>query len=359
MKKRLSALLLVFAMLCMLPACSAAPKTQNIPDQKEDATVREYTDSCGRTVTLPETISKVAVSGPLAQIYAYPLCADLLVGFSSDFSSEAQKFISAEYLSLPTIGQLYGGRGTLDLEALLAAAPDVVIDVGESKGSMAEDLDALSEQCGIPFVHIEATVETAAEAYRCLGELTGRTEKAGQLASWCVSTLANIDAMMERIDADSARRDIIYCLGDKGLNCLARGSFHANTVNKMGNNVAVLGDVVSSGLGNEIDMEQLLIWDPDVIIFAPDSCYENVAADETWQQLSAVKSGNYYKTPIGPYGWLASPPAIQQYLGMLWLGAVLYPEYIDYDLKESVSEYYALFYNYDLSEEDYLEMISR
>lgn len=359
MKKRLSALLLVFATLCMLPACGAATEAANPSGRSEKMPLREYTDSCGRTVTIPETISKVAVSGPLAQIYVYPLCADMLVGFSSDYSAEAQKFIPDEYLSLPTIGQLYGGKGTLDLEALLAAAPDVVIDVGESKGSIAADLDALSKQCGIPFVHIEATVETAADAYRCLGELTGRAEKAGQLASWCENTLTDIDAMMERIDADSARRDIIYCLGDKGLNCLASDSFHARTINRLGNNSAVLNDAVASGLGNEIDMEQLLIWDPDVIIFAPDSYYESVSSDNAWQQLSAVKNGKYYKTPIGPYGWLASPPAIQQYLGMLWLGAVLYPEYIDYDLKEAVTEYFALFYNYELSDADYLELISR
>ena len=33
------------------------------------------------------------------------------------------------YISeLPELGQLYGGKGEMDLEALLAADPDVVID---------------------------------------------------------------------------------------------------------------------------------------------------------------------------------------------------------------------------------------
>lgn len=321
--------------------------------------MRCFTDSCGREVILPVNITKIAVSGPLAQIYVYPICSDLFVGFSTDFPEAAKKFIPGEYLTLPIIGQLYGGRGTLDLESLLAASPQVVIDMGESKGSIAGDLNSLSEQCGIPFVHIESTVETAGDAYRMLGELIGRTEKAEELALWCESTLSDIDSIMTRVDADNARRNIIYCLGDKGLNCLANSSFHAVTVNRLGNNVAEINEAVSSGLGNEIDMEQLLIWDPEVIIFAPDSYYDRVAGDETWQLLNAVKNGEYYKTPIGPYGWMASPPAIQQYLGMLWMGAVLYPEYIDYDLKEEVTDYFSLFYNYELSEADYIEMISR
>lgn len=84
---------------------------------------------------------------------------------------------------LSPASQLYGGKGEMDLEALLTAAPDVVIDVGEIKSSVAEDLDVLTEQTGIPFVHISATVQTAPEAYRLLGQLLGRVDKAEELAS--------------------------------------------------------------------------------------------------------------------------------------------------------------------------------
>ena len=218
---------------------------------------------------------------------------------------------------------------------------------------MTEDLDSLSEQTGIPFVHINATVTTAAEAYRQLGELTGKTEKAEELASWCETTLADINAIMARVDADNARKRIIYCLGDKGLNCMAEGSFHAETVNLMGENVAQLTDVTPSGAGNEIDFEQLLLWDPEVIFFDVNSAYSEAGSDPAWQQLSAVKNGSYFEAPYGPYGWLSSPPSVQRYLGMVWLGAVLYPDYIDYDLETVVKEYYQMFYGYELSDEDY------
>lgn len=110
MKLRLTVLILVFAVLFSLSACSTAQIVHNAFERADDMAVREYTDSCGRTVTIPEAISKVAVSGPLSQIYVYPLCADLLVGFSSDISSEAEKYIPDEYFSMPKIGQLYGGE---------------------------------------------------------------------------------------------------------------------------------------------------------------------------------------------------------------------------------------------------------
>ena len=348
MKKIIILFLVLSLLLC---ACGPA----NIPSAGE---TQEFTDSTGRTVTLPASITKIAISGPLSQIYILPLAGDLLVGVSTAYAEDAQTYLPAYIYEKAEIGQLYGGKGEMDLEALLAAAPDVVIDIGEPKKTTADDLTALTEQTGIPFIHIDATVATAPEAYRILGKLLDREEQAEELAVWCEDTHAMISAMMAKVDADGARKTLLYCLGDKGVNVIARGSFHAETINLMSDNLAVVEDVVSSGAGNEVDLEQILLWDPDVLIFAPDSCYEDIAASEQWQSIAAVVRGDYYKTPSGPYGWLSSPPAVQRYLGMLWLGELLYPGYAEYDLQEKVTEYYKLFYGCDLTSEMYQNLMA-
>ena len=280
-----------------------------------------FVDSTGRQVPVPPKIEKIAITGPLSQVYILPLAGDMLAGVSNAYAEDAEQYLPAYISEKAEIGQLYGGKGELDLEALLAAAPDVVIDIGEPKKTIAEDLTALTEQTGIPFLHIDATVRTAPEAYRTLGKLLGREEKAEELARWCETTYANAEALMAKVDEAGVRKSLLYCLGDKGINVIAEGSFHAETVNMMSKNLAVLEDVVSSGAGNEVDLEQILVWDPDVIIFAPDSCYKSISSTPEWQSISAVASGNYFETPYGPYGWLSSPPAVQRYLGMLWLGA--------------------------------------
>lgn len=310
-------------------------------------------DDCSRDVKLYADISKIAVTGPLSQVYILPLAGDMLVGVSNSFSVDAEQYLPAYIFEKTEIGQLYGGKGEMDLEALLSAAPDVVIDIGEPKGTMADDLNALTEQTGIPFFHVNATVKTAPEAYRKLGELLNRQEKAEELAVWLEETYAMIEELMARVDADNARKTLLYCLGDTGTFVLAEGSFHSETVNMMSRNMAQLSEVVSSGAGNEVDLEQILVWNPDVIIFAPDSCYDTVGEAPEWQSVEAIASGSYYKTPYGPYGWLSSPPAVQRYLGMLWLGQLLYPEYVTYDLQEKVTEYYQLFYECDLTDEMY------
>lgn len=319
---------------------------------------QEFTDSTGRTVSLPAKITRIAISGPLSQIYILPLAGDMLVGVSTAYAEDAQSYLPAYIYEKAEIGQLYGGKGEMDLEALLAAAPDVVIDIGEAKKTTADDLTALTGQTGIPFIHIDATVATAPEAYRILGKLLGREEKAEELAVWCENTYAMITDMMMQVDAAGARKTLLYCLGDKGVNVIAKGSFHAETINFMSDNLAVVEEVVSSGAGNEVDLEQILVWKPEVIIFAPDSCYEDIALSPQWQSVGAVAQGNFYKTPTGPYGWLSSPPAVQRYLGMLWLGHLLYPEYTEYDLQEEVTAYYKLFYGCDLTDEMYQKLIT-
>lgn len=367
MKRSVLCLLLVLCLV--LAGCSsAAPAETTAPAQAQAPAVttapaetaagtREFTDSTGRTVTVPAEITKIAISGPLSQVYMIPLAGDLLVGVSSAYAENEALYLPDYLTSLTEIGQLYGGKGEMDLEALLAVAPDVVIDVGDSKDTVKQDMDDLTEQTGIPFVHIDATVESAPEAYRTLGVLLGREEKAEELAVWCESTYDGMVEMMKKVDADGARKTMLYCLGDKGVNVIAKGSFHAETVNLMSDNLAVLEDVVSNGLGNEVDLEQILTWNPEVIVFAPDSCYDDIAGDPQWQSIDAIANGNYYKTPYGPYGWLSSPPSVQRYLGMLWLGALLYPDYIEYDLQGEVTEYYKLFYNCDLTDEMYQNLM--
>ena len=348
MKKQFFCIILVLSVL--LSGCG-----QGMPGGS--TATREFTDSTGRTLTIPAEITKIAITGPLSQVYILPLAGDMLVGVSNEFSEDAALYLPEAIFTKAEIGQLYGGKGEMDLEALLSAAPDIVIDIGEPKGTIGDDLTALTEQTGIPFVHIDATVATAPEAYRMLGQLLGREDKAEEIALWCETTYTDISAMMDKVDADGARKTLLYCLGDKGVNVIAEGSFHAETINMMSNNLAVVEDVVSGGLGNEVDLEQILVWDPEIIIFAPDSCFEAIADDPQWQSVSAVAAGNYYKTPYGPYGWLSSPPGVQRYLGMLWLGELLYPEYTNYDLQEEIIEYYKLFYGCELTDEMYQALL--
>ena len=313
---------------------------------------REFVDSTGRTVLVPDEIEKVAVSGPLTQIVLFALCPEKFVGISNAWDKTAEKYLPTEYYDLPLLGQLYGGKGELNLEALLASGAQVVLDVGEAKKSIKEDMDALQEQTGIPFIHIDAYTATMGDTYRMLGELLCDEEKAHMLGAYCDDIYARMTDLADKVE----KVDLLYITGE-GHNVIAQGSYHAEIIDMLANNLAVVDEPSSKGTGNEVDMEQILAWDPDFIIFSPDSVYGLVADDPVWQTLGAVQNGNYVEVPFGPYNWMGFPPSVQRYLGMLWMGAVLYPDAVDYDLFEEVRNYYDLFYHCELSEEQFNELM--
>ena len=355
----LAALMFAAALGCQAPAAQTptpAPVQTVAPTGTEmpAPTHFMFTDSVGRTVEVPTNIEKVAVSSPLAQIALFALCPDKLAGIASAWDASAEQYLDTAYYNLPELGQLYGGKGELNLETLLASGAEVIIDVGEPKGTIVEDLDALQAQVGIPFVHITATTANMGEAYRKLGELLNMPEEAEALAAYCDEVFARTNALAK--DVSKAR--LLYCLGDAGQNVIASGSFHAEVIDLLSDNLAVVAEPSSKGSGNEVDMEQILLWNPDVIIFQPGSIYETAAADPAWAQVNAIKNGAYYEVPFGPYNWLGFPPSVQRYLGMLWMAKLLYPEAAQFDLYAETARYFGLFYHSQLTQAQYDALVA-
>ena len=80
MKKTIILFLVLSLLLCACGPAGVTPVGET----------REFTDSTGRTVTLPASITRIAISGPLSQIYILPLAGDLLVGVSTAYAEDAQ-----------------------------------------------------------------------------------------------------------------------------------------------------------------------------------------------------------------------------------------------------------------------------
>lgn len=310
---------------------------------------RLFTDSTGREVTVPAKITRIAVTGPMTQHVVFALAPQMLVGISSQWDEAAKPYIPEKYHSLPVIGQLYGGKGTMNLEALLAAEPQLVIDVGEGKGSIAEDMDQLTQQTGIPFIHIDADLQTFDKAFVTLGELLGLENEAARLAAFCQRACQL--AMGAASKGEKVK--LLYIVGEEGLGVIAKDSYHASVIDWMSDNQAVVDSPSSRGTGNEVDMEQLLLWDPECIIFSPGGYYAAASEDPLWQNLTAIQNGRYYEAPGVPHNWMGFPPACQRLMGLLWMGEVLYPQAAEYDLYEELHTYFELFYHSDLSAEQF------
>lgn len=352
MKKRIIAMLLA---ACLVMTMATACSNVGASASNENATT-SFTDTTGRTVDVPTKITRIVPSGSLAQMALFALAPEKFVGITSAWTDLNKQYLDTKYLELPVLGQFYGMKN-LNLEEVAKVDPQIIIDIGDAKKTVVEDMDTIQAQVGIPAVHIEGTMDKMPEAYRTLGKLLGMTKEAEALAKYCEGVNNDTKTIMDKV-GETGKVKVVYCMGDNGLNVIAKGSIHAEVIDKVGNNVAVLDTVTSMGTGDTVSMEQLMLWDPDVIIFAPGSIYSTVASDPTWQQLTAIKNGKYYEVPNGPYNWMGGPPSVNRYMGEIWMTQLLYPDQAKYKMYDEAKEYYKLFYHCDLTQDQYNALVA-
>ena len=370
MKKTL-ALLLALVMLFSLAACGAAeptpaepapaateePAATEAPAEEPAAETVMFTDSCGREVELPANITKIAPSGTVATMILAAFAPEELVCAGTKVSENQVPYLYDGIADLPVTGQLYGGKATLNLEELLATGAEVIIDLGDFKKSIADDLTALQEQTGLPCVFIEADLAHLADAFRTLGTILGKEERGEELARLVEETMTMAAENSAKITEDQ-QLSVLYSSGSDPLGTNAEGSSQAQALGIVGaKNAVVLEDVSNKGGGNMINMEQLYNFDPDVVLVTDAAALEIIETEAAWQELRAVKDGRVYTVPCDPYCWLSAPPSMNMILGVWWLGNLLYPEVYDYDMTAKAQEIYKVFWNYDLTAEKAAAML--
>ena len=328
-----------------ISCCTGAESPYKSPSVTPDDTYI-FTDSSGREVELPRNIERIAPSGPLAQIVLYTLCPDKLVGFASDISDDQFNYIDKKFASLPVFGNFYAD--TLNLESVMVANPQIVIDIGEIKPNIADDMSGIEEKTGIPTIFVHMEMDSMLSAYETLGEVTGETEQAQKIIDYIEKTLAETELQADAISEDE--RVKVYYGQDDGLTAVVSGTVHSDVIDTVGGfNVAEVEESVRGG-ASLISMEQLMVWNPDVILFAPGSIYDSVTELVEWQELSAVKTGQFYEIPDGPYNWMGRPPSVNRVLGIKWLSNLLYPDIFQYDMEKETKEFYQLFYHCDVTD---------
>lgn len=359
------AAVLAAALLCLgvafaFTGCSTSDGASSASSSASEAAsseTREFTDDLGRTVELPAQIDRIAPSGSTANQVLLTMAPDKMVGLATDPSEAELKYYGDELADLPVFGSAFGGKGDINREALAAADPQVIIDTGEAKDGLTEDMDTLQEQLGIPVVFVECAIDDYGAAYETLGELLGMEDRGNELAEYCRNAYSEVEEVMASIPEEE-RANVLYILGEDGTNVLGKGTFQAQVVDMCANNLAVMDNPSNQGQGSETSLEQIALWNPDTIIFAYGSIYDTVADDPAWDGIAAIDNGSYYEAPGTPYNWLNYPPTVNQVMGMQWLPRLLYPDKFDDSIADVTKSYYQTFYGYELSDEECNELIA-
>lgn len=317
---------------------------------------RTITDMAGRTMTIPNEITSVFSTGSNTTIYIYTLAPELLLGWNYELNDAEKGIILEEYHDLP----VFGMGDAVNYEAVIAANPTIAVNVGTINEAMISECDTLSEKLGIPVVAVDGNLEAAPEAYRFMGELFGLEDRAEQLAAYAEKTFDDI----EKLDIPEEERvRVYYGNGEDSLETAPAGSSHAQILD-MVKAVNVADLEMGDGSRVQISAEQLLAWDPEVIVLIGEpkadlsgsEAAEQFMSNPDFATLKAVQDQKVYGAPNLPFSWVDRPPGPNRIVGIRWLSGLLYPDALSFDVDEEVMEFFRLFYHVEITE-DQLEAL--
>jgi iron complex transport system substrate-binding protein len=297
------------------------------------------TDSAGRAVKIPDRVTRVFPAGPPAAITLYTMAPDLLLGWPRANRPEEREFLLPEVGARPEIGRITGRGNTANLEAVLALKPDLIVDIGSTDATYVSLADRVQEQTGIPYALLDGRFAGIAPTYRTLGQLTGRKE-GDALADYTDRTISTITGRIAGIAPDK-RPAVYYARGPRGLETGLGGSINVETIELLARNVA---GGAKGGMAR-VSIEQVLLWNPDVIITIDMDFARTVRSDPVWAPVSAVRARRLHLSPKLPFGWVDFPPSVNRLIGLWWLAKILYPELFPEDIRALTADFYQRFYH--------------
>lgn len=301
-----------------------------------------FDDDAGRNVALPDSTETVLAAGHPASILLFTLAPERQAGWTRRLSEASEALLPARAAELPALGRLTGRGDTANIEVVLSAEPDLIVDYGSVTETTADLADRVQDRVGIPYLLLDGRFDRIPAAYRRLGQALGLAERGEELAAEARRLLDRADALRTRIpDEDRAR--VYYARGRGGFDTGLRGSLTTEALERVGGvNVA---DVDGEGNLVTVSIEQILQWDPEVIITIEPDFPADAHRDARWWPVQAVRGANIHLAPDLPFGWFDRPPSVNRLLGLEWLGRLLYPEHYDGDFRDEVRRFFRVFYH--------------
>lgn len=353
--KMISVLSMTLMISVASTGCNTLPVTRTTKPHFEETESetqgkRIYVDSIGRKNEIPK-VERVIPSGRVAQLMIAMVAPEKLVGVS-----EVRRIYQENIPdNLPLTGQLYGGSGTVNYETMVEMKPDVILDLGEVKNTIKEDMDDLRNMTNVPTIFLQADLEHTPEAFRALGELLGEPERGENLAKFTEEALQFAEEGRSRIND---KKSVYQTSSEDGLGADLDGTAHSEILNLIGAKNAAKVDAVGGKPGQTVSLEQVLEWDPDVIISLSQKGKQYIKQNQSWQNIKAVKEDKIYTAPDVPFSWISQPPSANRIIGIYWMADKVYPEIYDVDVKEKTKEWYRLAYHHELTDEEYDELVN-
>lgn len=367
---RVISVLLTFSLLFSLTACGGSSEETNtvettldaptavVTETPQDETMGETTvqvieDFNGTTFSTDMDIQTVLSRHPIPTMLTLRLAPEKLVSVDTVFTMQylgdadksplLQAFDPDAVAKMPVTNVFFNG---IDSEAILNLNPEYII-------TMSKDpyLSEYTVQLGIPVISVSKdTLADYAETMRILGVVLNNTQDANEMADYWTNAVEEVSARTSSA-AQEDRPTVYYCgSGDiyatPGTDTIMSSIIDLAGGYSLGNEVSTSDNSTSESI--EVSMEQILTWDPEIVIAYTSEQYEEVMSSPEWAEISAVKNGRVYAQLVySLMDGLCAVPALY------WLEQMI-NDPGDGTLSEEVlakqKEYYELFFLCELTD---------
>lgn len=266
-------------------------------------------DMADRTVTISMPVERVVPAGlkddfrTLIQLGA----ADKIVGINNyvkDYAYEKPAtYWAPERDAAPELGDLpvVGGYTNPNIEIIASLKPDVVFEYAP----IPDVADAIQDKIGVPVVCVQSS-QFDFDMLRITGLITGTEERAEELISYAGEKTEDITEITSEIP--ESEKPKVYCIsGCSGVAEITKTWGRYDPINIAGG-INVAEEYVTSSGSVMVSKEQILAWNPDIILIHGVSpphaiSIEDVLSDPDLQTVNAVKNRDVQYTKGYAIGW--------------------------------------------------------
>lgn len=352
---------IIILILVVLVGLALATHLFLTPSSVKSGSSENVSDMINRSVQIPSTVDSVVATSPPMTTVLYMIAPDKLKAVNFQWTDDELKYVPSQYANYPVVGGWYGTQDG-SYEEFIAAEPDVVIEsIDEGGDGDLSTVKERQEKFGtIPVIAVKDTtnVEKVGESILFMGKIVGAEDKANQLNDFNNKYLDIVHDKSSKL-SDSDRKTVYYAYGDDGLQTSPSHSTHGQLIDLIGGkNVADSLNQGNTTSGVQVSIEQVISWDPDIIITNNQNFYDKVYNDSNWAHLKAVQNKEVYVSPQSPFKWFDRPVGANMIIGVPWTAKVIYPEdYKDIDMVDATKEFYREFYHFDLGDDEAKEIL--
>ena len=358
--KNLSIILIVAIISTVFVGCSNTSnnleETQTQSDEslneessKEVKETKIIKDSDGREVEIPKDIEKVVTVGPVGVLNCFVFAMGegetIANGLPPRFAkTDRWKYHSIFYPQIAENTVVEDTEGLIMMEKLIEIEPDLVFTMDTKTAEEIEDK-------GMNAVVLDwKDAEDVKDVVNILGEVYDKPERAKEYSEYFDETIEKVNKRVSDIP-DEKRVTVLNTTLEK----LSYGHLIGEWWIEAAGGTSVSKDARNTE-SSSYSMEELLQWDPEVLLVQTEGDIEMAYSDDRFKDLQAVKNEKVYATPVMGHVW--ANRTMEQPLTVLWAAKILYPEEMkDINMGDELKTFSNKFFDYDLSDEEVKDII--